>query len=342
METMDERKVYDCGMIQDLLPLYQDEVCSAASRTAVEKHLKECDTCRTVAEKLRNTHFDERMIQEKNGVLKKHAKQERRKTVTIGIGMAGILMIPVIVCLICNIAVGHGLDWFFIVLASLLLTASLTVLPMLVYKNRVLWTLGGFVTSLMLLLLVICIYTRGNWFFLAVIPVIFGLSVLFMPYVIRTIHLPEAFAERKTLIVILWDTIWLYAVIVTCGFYVKNPQDYWEPALKITTFCLIYLWAIVLIIRYLKLNGWLKAGISMVLTGISVATVSDVVYYITDGTWRMVLLEADFSCWSTNAANANILDANIKLIILLVFVGAGILLMVAGIAKMCGKKVTMK
>ena len=204
---MDERKEYDCGLIQDLLPLYQDDVCSDASRTAVEGHLAECKNCRTVAEKLKNTNVDDRLSIEKNGVLKEHAKQERRKTITIGIGMAGILMIPVIVCLICNLAIGHGLDWFFIVLAALLLTASLTVLPMLVQENRLLWTLGGSVISLILLLFVICIYTGGEWFLLAVIPTIFGLSVLFMPYVIRKIHLPKVLAHSKTLIVVLWEDV---------------------------------------------------------------------------------------------------------------------------------------
>lgn len=335
---MDERKEYDCGLIQDLLPLYQDDVCSDVSRKAVEEHLAGCKNCRTVAEKLKNTHLDERLIQEKNGVLREHAKQERRKTITIGIGMAGILMIPVIVCLICNLAIGHGLDWFFIVLAALLLTASLTVLPMLVQENRLLWTLGGFVISLILLLFVICIYTGGDWFLLAVIPIIFGLSVLFMPYVIRKIHLPKALAHSKTLIVILWDTIWLYAVIVVCGFYAKNTHNYWEISLKITTLCLIYLWAVVLLIRYLKVNGWIKAGISMILTGISLILVNDVIYYIIEGKWQMVLSNVDFSDWSTNATNVNVLDANIKLIILLTFAGVGILLAAVGIVTMCRDK----
>ena len=33
-------------IILDLLPLYHDGVCSAASRTAVEAHLKSCPDCR--------------------------------------------------------------------------------------------------------------------------------------------------------------------------------------------------------------------------------------------------------------------------------------------------------
>ena len=35
-----------CDIVQDLLPLYQDEVCSPDSRTAVEEHLKTCPRCR--------------------------------------------------------------------------------------------------------------------------------------------------------------------------------------------------------------------------------------------------------------------------------------------------------
>lgn len=35
-----------CKIIEDLLPLYYDSVCSAESRDLVEQHLAECDKCR--------------------------------------------------------------------------------------------------------------------------------------------------------------------------------------------------------------------------------------------------------------------------------------------------------
>ncbi len=35
-----------CDMIEDLLPLYADDCCSAASRRAVEEHLADCPKCR--------------------------------------------------------------------------------------------------------------------------------------------------------------------------------------------------------------------------------------------------------------------------------------------------------
>lgn len=36
-----------CEIIRDLLPLYQDDICSEKSRNAIEEHIKECESCRT-------------------------------------------------------------------------------------------------------------------------------------------------------------------------------------------------------------------------------------------------------------------------------------------------------
>ena len=37
---------WNCDLIQDLLPLYEEDLCSPASRQAVEEHLRECEGCR--------------------------------------------------------------------------------------------------------------------------------------------------------------------------------------------------------------------------------------------------------------------------------------------------------
>ncbi|MBQ8639351.1 MAG: zf-HC2 domain-containing protein [Lachnospiraceae bacterium] len=42
-----------CGVIRDLLFLYEEDGCSAESRELVEAHLKECDACRSYQRKLR-------------------------------------------------------------------------------------------------------------------------------------------------------------------------------------------------------------------------------------------------------------------------------------------------
>ena len=40
-------------MIQDLLPLYVDQICSQESRRAVEEHVENCPLCRARLEELR-------------------------------------------------------------------------------------------------------------------------------------------------------------------------------------------------------------------------------------------------------------------------------------------------
>lgn len=44
----------NCEIVQDLLPLYEDNVCSPSSREAVAEHLKECEACRKLVEDTRN------------------------------------------------------------------------------------------------------------------------------------------------------------------------------------------------------------------------------------------------------------------------------------------------
>lgn len=57
-------------------------------------------------------------------VLRHQASLFKRKSAVVGVSIAGIFMIPVLVCLIVNLATGAALDWFFIVLASLITAAS--------------------------------------------------------------------------------------------------------------------------------------------------------------------------------------------------------------------------
>lgn len=299
-------KNLNCEVIQDLLPLYQDNICSETSRQLVEEHLQSCSDCSTLLTKLKNTLLDDRLTEEKRTVLEAHYKQEKRRTFTIGVCVAGILMIPVIVCLICNLAIGHALDWFFIVLASLLLVASLSVVPLLSpAKSAGLWTIGSFVGSLLLLLGVICLYANGSWFFLAAVPTIFGLSVFLMPYVIYHIPLPGPLSNQKGLLVMLWDTAWLYGIIFICGLYSRSA-DYWRIAFQITGFCVLLPWALFLVIRYLKSHPLTKAGICCIITSLFCIVVNDVISLIlgvNPYTWH--LSDVNFADWSFPFGEAN-------------------------------------
>lgn len=317
---------YNCELIQDLLPLYQDNACSNTSRSIVDEHIADCDTCKAMLTRLQNTSVDDYLISEKNNVLELHSKKEMKRTAAIGIFTASVLMIPVIVCLICNLAIGHGLDWFFIVLTSLLVFASITVIPMVVRRNTILWTMAAFTVSLLLLLMTCCIYTGGDWFFIVSIPTIFGLSVMFMPYIICHIPLPKFLRNKKALLTMLWDTVWLYILILECGIY-TSYAPYWDIALPITTFSLIVPWIIFLCIRYLRVHPVTKAGICTLILGIFDTFVNDFVHYVLYGSFHIRISDANFLKWGVSQ---DITDANIRLTIFIVSLVIGTILIAAG------------
>jgi len=166
---------------------------------------------------------------------------------------------------ILNIAVSGKLSWFFIALASEMVAASLTLLPVFFNKKRGLAALAGFTVSLIALLAVCCIYTGGNWFFMVLVSVVFGMSVIFMPLVLRDIWLPAPFGRNKTLIYFAANTLLLFALLLIAGIYVKGGW-FTAAALPISTFCLALPWGCMLIIRYAKINRFFKAAGSLGLT----------------------------------------------------------------------------
>ena len=259
---------YNCDVIQDLLPLYADDICSAASKEMVEDHLAECNACKKIAVKMQDQSVEEKLAKEKNTVISEHRKNEKRKTATIGIATAGILMAPVIICLICNIVTRHALDWFFIVLTAMLLVASMIVVPMVVEKKRFMWTSISFVVSLLLLLLACCIYTHGNWFFVAGTACVFGISVVIAPFVIKDVPLGKKLGNHKAFITLLWDTVWLYLLLIAYGIYEKEGMEYWQTSMVVATYMLIVVWGWLLVLCYVKKNVWTKSGLVVMITGI--------------------------------------------------------------------------
>lgn len=323
---------YDCELIQDLLPLYQDGACSQSSKNAVEEHLQECSRCSEVAKNLKNYEVDEFLMKEKNSVLKTHEKKERRRTLTVGMITAGVLLIPVIICLICNLAIGHALDWFFIVLASMLLVASLTVLPLVVEKKKWIWTIMGFTCCLILLLLVCCSYTGGRWFGVAAVSCLFGLSVLLMPYVICNISLPRFLKNKKGLAVMIWDTLWLYALIAVCGSFVRGSYYYWHTALLLTTYCLWLPWFIFIICRYGKGNKLIKSGLITIAGGVYIAFINDVISIVTGLPNGGTVFAADMIEGYTRSS-LEMLNRNLMLTVLVLSILTGVFLIAAGVIR---------
>jgi Putative zinc-finger len=88
-----------CRVIEDLLPLYHDDVCSEESRTLVEGHLSQCEACRNELQRMRaGLPVEEKVTVDRNSddrVMKGIAsswKKGRKRSFWKGTVLAAILL----------------------------------------------------------------------------------------------------------------------------------------------------------------------------------------------------------------------------------------------------------
>lgn len=85
-----------CQIAEDLLALYEDQVCSPASREAVEEHLKECEACRRLLRQIRGLNPPEIVPEasaEERAVTRSFRKVRRRWRLSLA---AVLMLIPLI------------------------------------------------------------------------------------------------------------------------------------------------------------------------------------------------------------------------------------------------------
>lgn len=193
----------ECDIIRDLLPLYADDVVSAASREIIEDHLPGCPDCAEYLKKLRDSELEGSLKDEKNAVIAYGARRFKRRSAAVGGAVSGAFMVPILLFLIINLVSELTMSWFFVVLAALGVAASLIVVPLVVPEDRLFWTFCAFCVSLLVLLAVTCIYTRGDWFWIASSATLFGLSVVFLPFLLRARPLRRLIGDGNRLLMAL-------------------------------------------------------------------------------------------------------------------------------------------
>ena len=269
---------YDCDVIEDLLPLFQDGACTNATKRTVEEHLAECPKCAELLKKLKDMSIDDVILKEKESVISSQSKYFKRKSALAGSIVGGIFALPILICLIVNLVTGHGLTWFFIVLAAMMIPTSLFVVPLVATKNRMFLTMTSLTASIILLLAVCCIYSKGKWFFVAASAVLFGLTVCFGPFIACRRPVNAYLKNCKGLAVMIACTVTFFLMMLCIGIYAYYPGIFAEIFGVFLPLTLVA-WVLFLIIRYLPANGLVKAGVC-------IAAMSALCYLANEaGTW---------------------------------------------------------
>lgn len=306
---------YECGIIEDLLPLYKDNACSVASFHIVQEHLEECPKCKKLLEELNDTSLEEMILKEKENVIGTQAKYFKRKSAVAGSVIAGIFALPILICLIANLASGHGLSWFFIVLAAMLIPTSLFVVPLMAPKNRMFLTMTSFTGSLILLLAVCAIYTRGNWFLTAASSVLFGLTLCFAPFIVCRRPVNAYLKNYKGLTAMGANTLTFFLMLICIGLQVRTP-GYFRMAFSISIPLVLLVWILFAVIRYLPANGLVK-------TGTCITVLSLFSYFGTKLILALTLTRSPYGV--TVYTEPNILPMLVGVLIGVIFVACGLI-----------------
>ncbi len=77
----------NCNIIRDLLPSYVDDICSADSKKAIERHLATCADCKALLGALRESEVSEKQQETKQIAYMKKIKKHAGKKEVIGLGL---------------------------------------------------------------------------------------------------------------------------------------------------------------------------------------------------------------------------------------------------------------
>ncbi|MBR2871304.1 MAG: helix-turn-helix transcriptional regulator [Clostridia bacterium] len=246
----------------------------------------------------------------------------------------GVALIP---CFICNLAIQKTLSWFWIVLSALLLAFTFTNLPKLIRKHKLILIPLSMYLALVLLLGVCCIYVKGNWFFIPTLSILLGLVIIFCPIYIAKYPIFSKIKKFNDFISVGIDFVLLNVLLIVINAYTiingyENGWWYVKIALPIV-FIIYVVLNILLSVRFLRTNKFLKTGIILFLINIFAYTPPlfissknpELQQEINDAN----VFKANLSSWQPNAH----LENNVHLIICLTLLFLAVVFSVVGIVR---------
>lgn len=188
---------------------------------------------------------------------------ERKTSVYIAVETALLLLLLGAGCIY------DGGSWFFLAAAGVLFGVWLTLGPVMLRQlplqgHRGLAYVAVATVLLLLLLGVSCLYEGANWYFTAAFWSVFGIALVCLPFVMGQIPWPEPMKDHKALIY-----FGILSVFLLLGLALEGWGDWFPlPGLPVALLCLVLPWMWLGAGRYLPVNGWFRAGVGFLATGL--------------------------------------------------------------------------
>ncbi len=330
-----------CDIIKDLLPLYNDGVCSDESVKLVDQHLKECGSCTVELNRLKEDSPVRMLKLEEKDIIGEYRKSLLNKTVFF---VLCLIVVPLFNTLI-SVFSTPLLDYFSnpydfgtgVGIAAAVFAINCCVILNSVYLPCVLKTnrkvkISVYSSIIPILVLIVMTCSLGGQhapiitIFLMPAVAYLALSVAFIPSKLRMdSKSPMRYKKASTRLSIV-ETLLLPACAVWVGFIFGDNIHMYEntPAtLFVSIPCLLLLWSITLIYRFSNVNSIIKASANVFLIGLFISTFTTVWRY--SGMQRLGFGRSDvyysiLDCNLSDFGSNNRLPANISMIILIVFV----------------------
>lgn len=324
MNERQNQSADSCAVVRDLLPLYIDGVCSGASAALVEAHLAACPACSRVAADLKKEEIEAAVGAEKTGVLARHRQAECRTAWRAGVIIAWLLMIPVVIAAVVALLGGADAGVPVVLAAAMALVASLTAVPMMAKQNRLAKAILAGTAAVVLIEIAVGAF-YGGVIIDTVVGTIFGISLVFLPLAIRGMALPSVLADKKALVVIAWDTLWLYLTILAVSLSNGDLAGCREAVLAATLF-VVPVWLVLAAVKLPRGGRLTKAGLVTGILSLWFALLGDLGRLLFEGRRGGFMARVDFGHWAGNQA----FNANVALLVLIVGLLVSGLLLAAG------------
>lgn len=97
---------FSCSIVNDLLPLYLEDICSEDSKVALEEHLQDCSACREKLARMKNSEIiPQSKKQESKFPIVDYARKVKRHRARVGILVTLISMLAACILSLCFLTI---------------------------------------------------------------------------------------------------------------------------------------------------------------------------------------------------------------------------------------------